>query len=147
MSVLGIEVEGKYKGIPGIYIHEDVKITDELLDRIEKEFDVKIKLVYYYMPKEYDIEYLKNGKRITVIEDNRVRENFNLCDTFILTINKESNIEDIWKLRDFDQIKFDRKVGDSFEVLMIPKENMFRTSPESYASDIKIDLKNLLFII
>lgn len=141
---IGLEVEGRYKGIMSLFVN-----ADEIIPSFDKDSDIRKsldKLLDLHSIKQIYISDHENilnltsksllirefGSYILTVERTIAPK---VCDSrikIILTIDSYS----FWNLRDTDQIKFSK----DNHVYCIPKEAMIKTHPDDFKGDCTVQL-------
>lgn len=139
MAKIGIEVEGRFKGLKTLFI------DDTEIDFVYENFN---KLIHQYCFVSIYISNLSgklNNEQqeiinyfslniVVLIETKRISySTLNSSINFVLRIMDNN----VFKLRDTDQIKFEKNLN----VKMVTVENMSTTLSEDFSNDEEIVLK------
>jgi hypothetical protein len=124
---IGIEVEGRYKGIKTLFCSALEYLMEPLPDLMrvshiyisdhENALDITNENVFYEIPESHliTVERTEVGKKP--------------CDRIHVILNVPS--DSFWNLRETDQVKFDLNQT----VYAVPLEVMYKTKPEDFAGD------------
>ena len=150
----GLEKEGRLKGLATLFLSaEDFARNRHLtIVSLAKEPELGLlaaSVVHIYISDHgnaisYDAPGLLGPSRIRrqiTLEVTAVRDR-NLYPenvSFILAMQKGTDVESFWSLQQTDQIKF--STGPQGYVYCVTKENMTETVPEDFSGDREIELK------
>lgn len=143
---IGVEVEGRFKGMQSLFIYAEDLVTDErkaLVDKALDKWQVVQVNVYavggYDAIKEIDFNYLEELSHTylivmevsDVLSFGRLRSEGKLPNfpvSLVLTID----CDDLWLLSETDQIKFVKNK----HVKTFTLETAVKTQPEDFLADI-----------
>lgn len=132
---IGIEVEGKYKGLKSVFIDlNELRFLDE--SKIPEGYHH----LYISVPLDYDVfEYNDDIKK--VLKKYDVTLEVDSIDDIDEEILKNVHImlriyhPDVWLLKNTDSIKFHSENND---VLSSSIETMYRTNPKDFEKDVYV---------
>jgi len=151
---IGQECEGRLKGLPTLFLSAEEFAKNTFMSIVMKTEDPASRklissVLHIYVSDHgntinYDTPRLINlgdwQKQITLeVTSVRDRLMYPANVSFILAMEKETDISSFWRLREYDQIKF--STGPQGTVYCIPKECMMKTCAEDFDGDQEIILR------